>query len=68
MQRTHSITTALLLLACGALQGCELVADFDRGKIPTGALDASILPPQHPVLDDDAGAASQDEDAATASK
>lgn len=48
---------ALLFVACaGAAQGCELVADFDRSKIPgpDASVDAAIRPPD--AGDEDAGA------------
>jgi hypothetical protein len=47
-----------LLLACAQLLGCELVADFDRGKVASDAsVDANVAPK-------DAGT-NNDDDAAT---
>ena len=53
MSCTRALALGLLLLLCGPLGGCELVADFDRGLLDSGAsgtLDASA--------DDDAGVSS----------
>ena len=59
--RMPRFVAALALLACaGMAQACELVADFDRGRIPgedAGTSDASA----HATADEDAG----DEDAGT---
>lgn len=50
----------VLLLSCCALYGCELIADFDRGKLDAGAApkDAGKMPvePDEPEPEDDAGA------------
>jgi hypothetical protein len=59
MQRVCSIIGGLLL-AC-SVSGCELVADFDRGKIASGMLDSSVPPSNGNVEDDDGG--SEDSDA-----
>jgi hypothetical protein len=56
-------TITLFLSACffaTALAGCELVADFDRGKLPMPKIDAGIKPLR------DAGSAEPDEDAGSA--
>lgn len=50
------LATMCLLTVCAVTQGCELVADFDRSKIPTG-LDGSFEGglPEEDAGDDDAG-------------
>lgn len=60
--------TAVWCVACvGALQGCELVADFDRGKIPgpDASIDATVTFPD--ASDDDAGSMDADAGAGDAS-
>ena len=43
-------------LACAQLAGCELVADFDRGKIEKDAsVDANFAPRDTGPGDEDAG-------------
>lgn len=46
-----------LLLSCHALYGCELIADFDRGKLDAGAApkDARKMPLQPDEPEPDAG-------------
>jgi len=54
----RSFLATVGFVACvGALQGCELVADFDRSKIPgpDASIDASVRFPD--ASDEDAGAA-----------
>lgn len=47
-----------LLLACAQLFGCELIADFDRGKIPSDAsVDANFAPKDAGPADDEDAAA-----------
>jgi hypothetical protein len=69
---------ALAAASLGALGGCELLVDFDRSKIPTGDLDATIdgpgpLPPDAsadgaaPVVDGAADAGASDGAAVDAS-
>jgi hypothetical protein len=44
MSCPRALAIGLLLLLCGPLSACELVADFDRSKLDAGApgtLDAS---------------------------
>ena len=43
----------LLVLLCSSLAACELVADFDRGKLTPVAIDSGVPAPD---LGDDAGA------------
>lgn len=57
--------TLAALGVCIGLCACELVADFDRGKLEMGSPDSGYAIPPEP-MDDDAGAAdagSDDEDA-----
>jgi hypothetical protein len=42
----------LLLLLCSSLAACELVADFDRGKLTPAVVDSGVSAPD---LGDDAG-------------
>jgi hypothetical protein len=42
----------LLVLVCSALAACELVADFDRGKLMPVAVDSGVPAPD---LGEDAG-------------
>lgn len=74
--RSHTRALALLL-ACHGLCACELIADFDRGKLDMGEPDSGVAVPAMPTAgsDDqndsdagsadgsDAGTAGPDEDA-----
>lgn len=57
MNPRHLLAAVLFVACVGAAQGCELVADFDRSKIPgpDASVDAAIRLPD--AGDEDAGAA-----------
>jgi len=46
-----------VVCACCALYGCELVANFDRGKIPSAQKDAGTKTKAHDAGNGDSGAA-----------
>lgn len=45
----------LALLVCSALSACELVADFDRGKLTPPTVDSGVTGPDIDDAGDDAG-------------
>jgi hypothetical protein len=62
MRQSRSFAISFALLVFGPLIGCELVADFDRGKIPMPKSDAAT-PSADAASTEDAGA---DDDATAA--
>jgi hypothetical protein len=58
-----SLRTLALLAACHGLCACELIADFDRGRLDAGSVDAGHTTPPETIEEADAG----DDDAGTRS-
>jgi hypothetical protein len=50
-----SFRTLALLAVCHGLCACELIADFDRGRLDAGAIDAGHTKPPETIVEADAG-------------